>query len=152
MTTLANDISIRVLGDEFTRDYPASVVAGQTIYKGAPVIIDQSVDTTNLVTADGVTCVDGDVFVGIAAGKVTTTTGGAAQRVTVHGYPEIIGIPSTVFTVADLGKTVYVSAFTATGLTLSASNGAYPKIGTLFDVYNGYAWIELVAPAVLDVP
>ena len=101
-------------------------------------------------TADSVTCVDGDVFMGIAASKKAVVSGDVEANTLVELIvgPSIVGFKSTVFTRADLGKTVYMSD---TG-TLTASNGAYPQIGKLHDVRDGYAFVELVTPFVLNVP
>lgn len=150
MTTLANNINIRVLGDKHERLYKMSTAAAQEIFAGVPVILDAE-DVTGLVTSDAVTCDTSDAFVGIAEEHIKVALGDANPKITLLTYPSIVGIPSTVFTIADLGKPVYAAAFTATGITLSASVGAYPKLGRLYDVSDGYAWIALDPPYLLTV-
>jgi len=90
--------------------------------------------------------------VGIAAEKFTNASGdseaGVNSMVEVYVEPTIVGFKSAVFTDADAGKTVYMSD---TG-TLSASNGAYAQIGKLHRVLDGYAYVRLSTPKVLDVP
>lgn len=152
MAELSADAPLRILGEAFTEQFHCDSAGAQTIYKGAGIIIDQSVDTANVHTAASITCVDGDVFVGIAAEKKTVAAGAsetdANSMVEVYVEPTIVGFKSTVLTDADMGKPVYMSD---TG-TLSASNGAYPRIGKLHRVRDGYAFVRLVSPFVLDVP
>lgn len=152
MAELSADAPLRILGEAYTEQFHCDSAGAQVIYKGAGVIIDQSVDTVNVHTAKDITCVDGDVFVGIAAEKKAVAAGAsetnADSMVEVYVEPTIIGFKSAVFTDADMGKPVYMSD---TG-TLSASNGAYPRIGKLHRVRDGYAYVRLVSPFVLDVP
>jgi hypothetical protein len=154
MTVLAQDLSIVIRGEGYSeKNIALDTSAAQVVYKGMALIIDQSVDTTHAVIADAVTCVDGDVFLGIAAGKSNVAISDPETTYPeYYTWPTILGFVSAVFTNADIGKSVYVSAYTAAGITLSASNGAYPKIGTLWCVENGYAFIQLDKPTVLDVP
>ena len=152
MANLTADAPLRILGEAYTEQFNVDSSGTSTIYKGAGVIIDASADTVNVHTAASITCVDGDVFMGIAAEKHVTTSGDsetdAASLVSLYVQPTIVGFKSTVFTDADCGKTVYMSD-TA---TLSASNGAYPEIGKLHRVRDGYAYVRLVTPTVLNVP
>lgn len=152
MAELTADAPLRILGAAHTEQFHCDSSGAQTIYKGAGVVIDASVDTVNVHTASGLTLVDGDVFVGIAAEKHVTASGDSetnqASLVEVYVEPTIVGFKSAVFTNADMGKTVYMSD---TG-TLSASNGAYPQIGKLHEVRDGYAFVRLSSPTVLNVP
>lgn len=150
MADLTKDSPIHFLGEAKTEKFEVDSLAAQVFYKGVGVIIDQNVDTTHVHTAAAITCVDGDVFIGIAAEGKTVVAGEREKDNTIEVYvtPSIVGFPSAVFTDADIGKTVYMSD-TA---TLSASNGAYPCIGKLFKVEDGYAYVELITPANLDVP
>lgn len=152
MANLSADAPLRTLGEAKTEQRHCDSSGAQTIYKGAPVIIDASADTTNVHTADSITCVDGDVFEGIAAEKHTTASGdsetNAASLVELYVEPTIVGFKSTALTRADVGKTVYMSD---TG-TLSTSNGAYPQIGKCHDVRDGYVFVRLSTPTVLNVP
>jgi hypothetical protein len=154
MAVLAQNLTLRLRGECPIEKFLAlDTSAAQHVYTGMALIIDASEDTTRLRIADAVTCVDGDVFVGIAAGEYVVALGDAETTYPQwYSWPAIIGFPSTVFTNADLGKDVYVSAYVAAGVTLSASNGAYPHIGTLFAVEDGYAYVQLDKPTVLNVP
>jgi len=149
MTALSADAPLRRIGEDQFEKFFLDTSGSYTIYKGGGVIIDQSVDTLLAHTAEGVTCVDGDVFLGIAAEKKSVVSGDPeTTEIMLLVEPSIVGFKSTVFTNADLGKPVYMSD---TG-TLSASNGAYPRIGNLFKVQDGYAYVQLRSPYVLDVP
>lgn len=149
MTALSADATLRFIGEPQFEKFTCDTSGSYTIYKGGGVIIDQSVDTLLVHTAESITCVDGDVFVGIAAEKKVIVSGDPeTTEVQLIVEPSIVGFKSTVFTHADLGKPVYMSD-TA---TLTASNGAYPRIGNLFKVQDGYAFVQLRSPYVLDVP
>jgi hypothetical protein len=149
MSDLTSAAPLRVLGEAYTNKFVMDTSSGQTIYQGGPAIIDQSVDTLNVRTAAGVTCLDGDVFAGIAAETKTVATSDPEKtQIEVYTYPTILGFKSSVFTNADMGKTVYMSD-TA---TLTSSNGAYPEIGKLHIVEAGWAFVELKSPIVLNVP
>ena len=149
MTNLSADAPLRFKGESKSEIFTLDTSSTQILYKGVGVIIDQSIDTLLAHTAASITCVDGDVFLGIAAeGK--TVLAGEAERTEIQVYvsPTIVGFKSTVAVNADLGKAVYMSD---TG-TLSLSNGAYPQIGKVFKVEDGYVFVELVTPFVLNVP
>lgn len=152
MAELTAAAPLRILGEAYTEQFHCDSAAAQTIYKGAGIVIDANVDTVNVHTASGLTLVDGDVFVGIAAENKTVASGASetdnSSMVEAYVEPTIVGFKSAVFTDADCGKTVYMSDTS----TLSASNGAYPKIGKLHRVRDGYAYVRLSSPTVLDVP
>lgn len=120
--------------------------AAQTVYQGAPLIIDQSADTLNLRIFDSsVTLAATDVFVGVANAKaVVLTTDTEADNVVEVIVGGEVGFISTVFTKADLGKTVY---FDDSG-TLTATSTANLNAGKLTQVEDGYAYVELAAPVV----
>jgi hypothetical protein len=149
MADLTADASLRILGDSYTEKFLIDTSLAQTIFKGCAVMIDQNVDTTHVRTEAGMTSVDGDVCVGVAAEKVTVALNDAeTSYVECYVGPTIVGFKSAVFTEADLGKTVYTSE---TGV-LTATNGAYPSIGKLFRVRDGYAFVLLTTPQIADVP
>jgi hypothetical protein len=149
MTALSSAANLRVLGEQFTERFILDTSGAQTIYRGTPMIIDQSVDPLLVHTADSITCVDGDVFMGIAAENKSVGSGDAeTTEIECYVWPTILGFKSAVLTNADCGKSVYMSD----SGTLSATNGAYPKIGKLFKVADGYAFVSLDSPLVLDVP
>jgi hypothetical protein len=149
MANLTADASLRVLGEAYTHKFVMDTSGAQTIYKGAPAVIDANVDAVHVHTAASLTLVDGDVCVGIGAEQKTVAAGDPETTlVELYTWPTILGFKSAVFTDADLGKAVYMSD-TA---TLTASNGAYPEIGKLYKVQDGYAFVRLETPLVLDVP
>jgi len=149
MTAISAAANLRILGEKFTHRFLMDTSAAQTIYRGKAMILDANVDTVNVVDADGVTCVDGDVFMGIAAENKAVGSGDAeTTEIECLVWPTIVGFKSSVLTKADSGKPVYMSD----SGTLTASNGAYPRIGKLFDVLDGYCFVALESPYVLDVP
>lgn len=152
MANLTANAPLRFLGEVKIEQFHVDSAAARTIYKGEPVIINASLDTVNVVSQAVEALVDNDVFVGIAAEKFTNASGdsesGPSSMINVIVGPSIVGFKSAVFTEADLGKAVYMSD---TG-TLSDTNGAYAQIGTLHRVLDGYAYVELVTPKVLNVP
>jgi hypothetical protein len=149
MTALSADANLRVLGEAYTEAFLLDTSGAQTIYKGVPMVIDQNVDAANVHGADGLTLVDGDVFMGIAAeGK--SVASGAAETTEVECYvgPTILGFKSSALTMADCGKPVYMSDSN----TLTVTNGTYPRIGKCFKVADGYVFVTLDSPYVIDVP
>ncbi len=147
MADLTNDAYLEVVPDARSEQLLMDTSAAQTIYKGCPVIIDQSVDTLHVRTAAGVTVAVGDVFVGIAAGEVEVDAGDAeTTRVELYTDGTIVGFKSAVFSNADMGKAVFMSD-TA---TLTAAAGTYPEIGNLYLVKDGMAYVKINAPFVID--
>lgn len=121
--------------------------AAQTVYKGQPMIIDQSEDTVYLRGfVDATVVAATDIFIGIAAqGKVVLTTDTEVNNeIEVYVWPTIVGFKSAVFTDADVGDTVYMSD----SGTLSATVGDNPMLGKLHRVSDGYAYVQLVTPAI----
>jgi len=152
MTNLSADAPLRVWGVAHTEAIELDNAAALTIYKGQPIIINQSVDTIYAQdwadgTGEGVVAAT-DVFLGIAAGGVTVKTtdaeGSPEARVEVYVEPTILGFKSTVFTNADLGATVYMSDTN----TLSATAADNPQIGKLARVEGGYCYVRLATPQV----
>jgi hypothetical protein len=152
MANLTADAPLRILGEAYTEKFHVDSAAARTIYKGEPVIINASLDATNVVSQAVEALVDGDIFVGIAAEKFTNAAGdsetGPDSLVEVYVEPTIVGFKSAVFDEADLGKTIYAAD---TG-TLGEANGAFALIGKLHRVLDGYAYVRLSTPKVLDVP
>lgn len=153
MADLTKDASIAVFGEAYTRKMILDTSIARVVFKGEPILIDQSVDTVNVCQqASTVAEVDGDVFMGIAAEGKTVAAGDpedlASSGIDVYVEPTIVGFVSAVFTNAACGDTVYMSD-TA---TLAAANGAYCAIGKLDHVEGGRAWVRLSSPANLDVP
>ena len=161
MADLSNDAPLRFLGEPISRQFSMDSSGTYKTYKGEGVVIDASVDTTHVHTARSLTLVDGDVFMGIAAEGHTTTSGDSesdpASLINLYVGPSIVGFKSTVFTDADLGKAVGMSD-TGTLVTYGAgvrnpasTGGAYPRIGFLHRVQDGYAFVQLETPWVIDV-
>jgi hypothetical protein len=149
MADATSNQPLRFAGPVYTEKFILDTSGAQTTYKGIPMVIDANVDTVYAHTQAGLTLVDGDVFLGIAAESVTVASG-ATENTFVECYvePTIVGFKSAVFTEADLGKPVYMSDTS----TLTASNGTYSRIGKLWRVKDGYAYVYLSTPAVVDVP
>lgn len=115
--------------------------AAQNVYRGQPMIIDQSEDTVYLRGfVDATVVAATDIFVGIALENATVTTADTETdnkiEVLMSG---LVGFKSTVYTDADVGDTVYMSDSS----TLSATVGDNPQIGTLAFVEDGYAYVMI---------
>jgi len=152
MANLSADAPLRVWGEATTEKFYCDTAADATIYKGHPILINQSVDTLYAVkwddgTGEGVVAAN-DVFLGIAAeGKTVKTTDqetGHANLLEVYTGPTILGFKSAVLTNANLGATVYMSD----SGTLSTTAADNPQIGKLRRVEDGYAYVELTAPQI----
>jgi len=147
MADLTDNAYLKVLGQEYFELWQLDSSAAQTVYKGQPMIIDQSEDTVNVrafVTATVVAATD--VFIGIAA-EPTTVASAASEtlsRIQLYVGPTILGFKSSVYTNADLGATVYMSD----SATLSSTAADNPQIGKLHRVEDGYAYVELITPQV----
>jgi len=147
MTDLTANAPLRILGEAHIEQWVLDNSAAQTIYKGQPMIIDQSEDTVNLRGyVDATVVAATDVFMGIAAedASVATTDTETDNDINVYVYPTIVGFKSAVFTNADCGKTVYMSD----SATLSETAGDNPQIGKLHRVIDGYAFVELTSPQI----
>ena len=146
MADLTSDANIRLLGESKSEKFHMDTSVGQTIYKGQPVMIDQSVDTLNAVGyVDGVAVATTDVILGIAAeGKSVATGAVETTEIEVYVWPSIIGFRSAVFDNADLGKTVYMSD----SGTLSETSLANAQIGVLHKVEDGYCYVKLNTPLI----
>lgn len=147
MADLTADAPLRIWGNAYTENWVLDNSANQTVYKGQPMIIDQSEDTLNVRGfVDATTVAATDVFIGIAAGgaEVKTTDNEDDNEVEVYVEPTIVGFKSSVYTNADCGATVYMSD----SGTLSATVGDNPQIGKLHRVEDGYAYVRLVSPQI----
>ena len=148
MADLTANAPLRVLGDAFTEEWTLDNSAAQTIYKGQPMIIDQSEDTVYLRGfVDATVVAATDIFVGIAAEgpkAVATTDTETNNVIKVYVWPTIVGFKSAVFTDADARDTVYMSD----SGTLSATVADNPMLGKLHRVMDGYAYVQLSTPTV----
>jgi len=152
VANLSRDAPLRVWGEAHTEEIELDNAAALTIYKGQPVIINQTVDTVYAVdwedgTGEGVVAAT-DVFLGIAAEGATVKTSDAEAspetRVSCYVQPTVLGFKSTVYTNTDLGATVYMSD---SGV-LSTTAADNPQLGTLARVEGGYCYVRLSTPQI----
>lgn len=147
MADLTADAYLKVYGQAYTEKWVLDNSTAQTVYKGQPMIIDQSADTVyprGFVDATVVAATD--IFVGIAAeGKVVLTTDTeTANEIEVYTWPTILGFPGSVFSDADVGDTVYMSD----SGTLSATAADNPQIGKLHRVKDGFQYVQIISPTI----
>lgn len=147
MADLSADAPLRFWGQAYSEKWVLDNSAAQTIYKGHPMIIDQSEDTVYVRGfLDATVVAATDIFIGIAAegATVATTDTETDNEIEIYTYPTIIGFKSTVYTDADVGDTVYMSD----SATLSATAGDNPMLGKLHRVQDGFAYVQLSSPTV----
>jgi len=152
MANLSADAPLRVWGEAHTEAIEMDNASQVTVYKGHPLIINQSVDTIYATdwddgTGEGVVAAT-DVFLGIAAeGKTIKTShaeGGVDARIEAYVEPTVLGFKSSVFTNANLGAAVYMSDSN----TLSTTAADNPQIGILARVEDGYCYVRLRTPKI----
>lgn len=146
MADLTKDAPLRIWGKPVTEKWALDSSAAQTVYKGQPMIIDQSEDTVNLRGfVDATTVAATDIFVGIAAEGAVVEAGDAeTKEIEVYVEPTVVGFAGSVFTNADVGDTVYMSD---SGL-LSATAADNPMIGKLVRVKDGFQYVRLSSPTI----
>ena len=148
MANLTANAYLRILGEVHTELWILDVSAAQTLYKGHPMIIDQSEDTVNLRGyVDATVVAATDVFMGIAAEPKTVATSALEtleNGIEIYVWPTIVGFPSAGYTNADLGATIYMSD----SAVLSATAADNPQIGKLHRVEGGFCYVQLVTPQV----
>ena len=147
MADLTRDADIRLKGEAKTEKFIMDTSAAQTIYKGQPVMIDQTTDSLYVVGyVDGIDVAPTDVFMGIAAEKKSVPLAGVeTTEIECYVGPSIVGFKSTVFTLnSKLGSTIYMSDSS----TLSVTAADNVQIGTLFKIDDGYCYVKLSAPQV----
>lgn len=152
MANLSADAPLRIWGEAHTEKFCCDSSTGQTVYKGQPLLINQSVDTLYARawadgTGEGIVA-NTDVFLGIAAEGKTVASSAAetahSNMIEAYVQPTAVGFKSTVYTNANLGATVYMSDSN----TLSATASDNPQIGTLVRVEDGYCYVRLATPVV----
>ncbi len=145
MANLSQNAPLRIRRPStlLTENFLMDSSAANTIYKGQPVILDKSADTTKvrgwvaattLVTAT-------DVFIGIAAeGKAVAS--GDLETVEIEVITDgEVGFKSSSFTDADIGKTV---TFSDSGTLAAAAEAADAcTCGKITRVADGYVYVEL---------
>lgn len=147
MADLTANAPLRYLGESKTILWVLDNSAAQTIYKGQPMIIDQSEDTVYVRGfVDATVVAATDIFIGIAASGATVATTDTETDNTIEVYADgtVLGFKSTVFTDADVGDTVYMSD----SATLSATAADNPQIGKLDHVADGYAYVQIASPTI----
>jgi hypothetical protein len=147
MADLTANAPLRILGEAFMEEWPLDSNAAQTVYKGHPMYTVPGTDPDNLLAFEGADVVAAtDVFIGIAAEGATIAAAAVegSVKVNVYVWPTIVGFKSAVYTNANLGATVYMSD----SGTLSATAADNPMIGKLHRVMDGYAFVQIVSPAV----
>jgi len=148
---LTKDANLRFKGEAKTEQFILDTANTVKVYRGQPMLIDQSVDTeTATPFLDAITMQATDVFIGIAAEPHSIVAGDPEKEiVNVYVYPTIVGFKmpaSTTFTNEDLGKRM-----TFSGSGLMATNEAASQnveIGTCFTVEDGYVYVLLDTPFV----
>ena len=147
MADLPADAPLRIWGEAHSEKWTLDNSAAQTIYKGHPMIIDQSEDTVYpRGFLDATVVAATDIFVGIAAegATVATTDTETDNEIELYVWPTILGFKSAVYTDADVGDTVYMSD----SATLSSTAGDNPQIGKLHRVRDGYAYVQIISPQI----
>lgn len=147
MADLTANAYLKIQGEANTEKWVLDNSAAQSIYKGQPMIIDQSADTVYLRGFVNATVVAAtDIFVGIAAESATVATADTEtdNELIIYVEPTVVGFPGAVFTDADVGDTIYMSD----SGTLSATAADNPQIGTLVRVRDGFQYVRLASPVV----
>jgi hypothetical protein len=147
MADLTKDAYLKVWGKAHTDEWVLDDSAAQTVYKGQPMIIDQSEDAVYLRGyVDATVVAATNIFIGIAAHGATVATADneVDNTITVYTQPTIVGIPGSTWTDADVGDTMY---FSDSG-TLSATATDNPIAGTLVRVKDGFQYVRLASPAI----
>lgn len=147
MADLTMDAPLRIRRPStiFKENFLMDSSTANTIYKGQPVIIDASEDTskvrgwldaTTLVTA-------ADIFIGIAA-EQKMVAAGALETTEIEVITDgEVGFKSATFSDADIGKTL---VFTDSG-TLAVGTGSASQCtaGKIKRVVDGYVYVQLTA-------
>lgn len=147
MADLTANAYLKIEGEAYKEKWVLDNSAAQTIYKGQPMIIDQSADTVYIRGfVDATVVAATDIFIGIAAeaATVATTDTETDNVIEVYIEPTIVGFPGSVFTDADVGDTIYMSD----SATLSATAADNPMIGKLVRVRDGFQYVRLSSPTV----
>jgi len=150
MSALTKDRSLRIKGEAKTERFFMDTSAAWHAYKGQPMVIDINVDGVLAVPYHTVALADNDIFLGIAVEEKLVVSGAAETTdIEVYVWPSIVGFPdpTPIFSNNDLGGVVYLD-----GDTLAVANGTYPRIGTLYKVEDGYAYVRIDSPFSIDVP
>lgn len=147
MADLTKNAPLRFWNEPQSERWVLDNSVAQHVYRGQPMIIDQSADTVYpRGFVDATEVANTDIFVGIAAEEkeVATTDTETDNEIEIYTWPSIVGFQSAVFTDADVGDTVYMSD----SGTLTATPDDNPQIGKLHRVVDGYAYVQIVSPQI----
>jgi len=147
MADLTANAPLRFKGTPVSERWYIDTSTAQTLYRGQPMMIDQSEDTANARGyVDATVVAPTDVVLGIAAeGKVVASGDAETTEIEVYVAPTWVGFKSTVFDTADLGKRVFMLDSGTLADQVYADN---PEIGILRKVEDGYCYVELVTPKI----
>lgn len=147
MSDLTANAPLRFKGTPVSERWNLDTSTAQTIYRGQPMMIDQSEDAANARGyVDATVVAATDVILGIAAeGKSVASGAAETTEIEVYVAPTWVGFKSDVFDTADLGKTVYMSD---SGTLADAVYADNPEIGILRKVEDGYCYVELTTPLI----
>lgn len=153
MANISQDTPLRFKGEVKTENFILDTLAAQIVYRGVGLVIDQNVDAEYAHIAN-LALVSGDVFLGIAAHGKSVQAGDPERAesagVEVIVEPSIVGFKMSnygTFTNTNVGTVICMSD---TG-TLTATPGAYPRIGKIFKIEDGYVFVQLETPWVMTV-
>ena len=142
MTDLSANLYMKLFGNAQVERLVLDNSAAQTVYEGAPLIIDISEDTSYPRLFDSsVTLATGDVFIGFACEKVvvaTTDTETDNERDVIRP-PWIVGFAKTGLTRANIGDLIYCSD----SGTLTTTAGTNLQVGYIHEVTSSMVYIKL---------
>jgi hypothetical protein len=151
MAALTASAPLRVHGVPTTHKFILDTSAAQVTYKGAPLVVNQSIDATGpLVAHVDITHPEAvaadDVFMGIAAEDKSVAISDpetlASSGIECYVEPTVLGFKSTAFTQASAGLGAYMpDSATLAGV---ASVADCPYIGIVQFVEDGYVYVKLV--------
>lgn len=146
MADLTADSPLRFWGQITSEKWALDTSAAQSVYRGQPIIIDQSEDTVYVRGfVNATTVAPTDIFIGIAMERASVGLGEPeTTEIEIAVEPTIVGFPGAVFTDADVGDTVYMSD----SGTLSATAADNPMIGKLTRVKDGFQYVRLSSPTI----
>lgn len=96
MADLTANAYLKIQGEAHTERWVLDNSAAQTIYKGQPMIIDQSEDTVYpRGFVDATTVAATDIFIGIAAEGATVATSDTEtdNEIDIYIEPTVVGFP-----------------------------------------------------------
>ena len=145
-TTLTSNWPLRFKGEVKTEKFILDTSVAQHIYRGMPLMIDDNVDTVNLINPDLITVAQPDTFIGIAAEEKVVALGDPENEksagIEVYVEPTIVGFKGTTYSDVDLGMLISMDK---TGI-LGTTGAGKPRLGKLYKVEDGYQYVQLETP------